>query len=97
MPDEQARTTQMHLLEFELELLQKTLDKFDNARFTIKNWAVTLTGALLALSVNAKKDFRIALVGSSSSRCLPTLSCFTCTCRLRSFHAPTASRLYWTR
>jgi hypothetical protein len=38
MPDEQARTTQMHLLEFELELLQKTLDKFDNARFTIKNW-----------------------------------------------------------
>jgi hypothetical protein len=62
MSDEPVRATQMHLLEFELDSLQKMLDKFDNSRFAIKNWAVTVTGALLALSVNAK-DFRIALVG----------------------------------
>jgi hypothetical protein len=62
MSDEPVRATQLHLLEFELESLEKMLDKFDNSRFQIKNWAVTVTGALLALSVNAK-DFRIALVG----------------------------------
>jgi uncharacterized membrane protein len=59
---ETARETQMHFLEFELGSLQKALDKFDGLRFQIKNWAVTVTAALLALSVNAK-DYRIALVG----------------------------------
>src|SRR5262249_51890331 len=62
MSDETVRARQIHLLEFELDSLQKALDKFDNSRFTIKNWAVTVTGALLALSVTAK-NFGIALVG----------------------------------
>ena len=52
----------MHLLEFESESLHQALDKFDNSRFAIKSWAVTSTGALLALSVNAR-NFGIALVG----------------------------------
>ena len=62
MSDETLRARQMHLLEFELDSLQKDLDKFDNSRFTIKSWAVTVTGALLALSVNAKNS-GIALIG----------------------------------
>ncbi len=62
MSDETVRARQIRLLELEFESLQKALDKFDNSRFMIKNWAVTVTGALLALSVNAK-NFGIALVG----------------------------------
>lgn len=62
MSDETVQQRQIRLLEFELESLQKALDKFDSSRFMIKNWAVTSTGALLALSVNAKNS-GIALVG----------------------------------
>ena len=62
MSDETLRARQIHLMEIEAESLHRALDKFDNSRFTIKNWAVTSTGALLALSVNAK-NAGIALVG----------------------------------
>jgi hypothetical protein len=62
MSDETLRARQIHLMEIEGESLHRALDKFDNSRFTIKNWAVTSTGALLALSVNAK-NAGIALVG----------------------------------
>ncbi len=48
--NESGRARMMHLLELEFEYLQKANDKFDVSRFTIKNWAVTTTGALLALS-----------------------------------------------
>lgn len=39
------------ILELDLEYLHRTIDKFDNQRFAIRNWAVTTTGALLAVSV----------------------------------------------
>lgn len=61
MSDETFQTRQIHLMEIEAESLHQALDKFDTSRFTIKNWAVTSTGALLALSVNAKNS-GIALV-----------------------------------
>jgi len=42
------------LLELDLEYLQRTIDKFDNQRFSIRSWTVTTGGALLALAVSAK-------------------------------------------
>ncbi len=60
--NESGRARMMHLLELEFEYLQKANDKFDVSRFTIKNWAVTTTGALLALSVTADSS-GLALLG----------------------------------
>ena len=60
--NETAQARQIRLLELEFEYLQKANDKYDNSRFTIKNWAVTVTAGILALSVNAK-NFGVALVG----------------------------------
>jgi hypothetical protein len=62
MPDETLQARQVRLMEIEAESLHQALDKFDNSRFTIKNWAVTSTGAILALSVNAKSA-GIGLIG----------------------------------
>lgn len=52
----------IRMLELDLEYLHKTIDKFDNQRFTIRNWSVTVGGALLALAVG-RKSFIIPLVG----------------------------------
>jgi hypothetical protein len=56
MPDETLQARQTRLMEIEAQSLHQALDKFDNSRFTIKNWAVTSAGALLALSVNARNS-----------------------------------------
>jgi len=50
------------LLELDLEYLHRTIDKFDNQRFAIKSWAVTTSGALLALAVSTRNS-AVALVG----------------------------------
>ncbi len=42
----------LHALD--LEYLNKTIDKFDAQRFSIRNWSVTATGALLAVAVSQK-------------------------------------------
>lgn len=42
------------LHELDLEYLNKTIDKFDAQRFSIRNWSVTATGALLAVAVSQK-------------------------------------------
>ncbi|MEV5720516.1 hypothetical protein AB0L41_42145 [Amycolatopsis mediterranei] len=44
----------VRMLELDLEYLQRTVDKFDNQRFTIRSWSITTSGALLALAVTAK-------------------------------------------
>jgi hypothetical protein len=44
----------VQMLELDLDYLQRTVDKFDNQRFTIRSWSVTASGALLALAVTAK-------------------------------------------
>jgi hypothetical protein len=52
----------VRLLELDLEYLHRTIDKFDNQRFTIKSWTVTTGGALLALAVSTK-NAGIPIVG----------------------------------
>jgi hypothetical protein len=44
-------------LELDLEYLHRTIDKFDNQRFTIRSWSITTSGALLALAVTAKNGW----------------------------------------
>lgn len=44
----------VRLLELDLEYLHRTIDKFDNQRFAIRNWTVTGSGALFALAVSAR-------------------------------------------
>ena len=44
----------VRLLELDLEYLHRTIDKFDNQRFSIRSWTVTMGGALLALAVSTK-------------------------------------------
>lgn len=44
----------VRLLELDLEYLHRTIDKFDNQRFSIRSWAVTTGGALLALAVSVR-------------------------------------------
>ncbi|MGW3959735.1 hypothetical protein ACWED2_07915 [Amycolatopsis sp. NPDC005003] len=61
MPDD-ANERIIRILELDLEYLQRTVDKFDNQRFTIRSWSVTTSGALLALAVTAKNGV-IAAVG----------------------------------
>jgi len=52
----------VRLLELDLEYLQRTIDKFDNQRFSIRSWTITTGGALLALAVGAKNS-GIPIVG----------------------------------
>ena len=44
----------VRLLELDLEYLHRTIDKFDNQRFSIRSWTVTTSGALLALAISAR-------------------------------------------
>src|SRR5689334_20927808 len=50
------------LLEIEFENLQRINDKFDGSRFLVKSWAVTTGGAVLALSVTARRP-ALAIIG----------------------------------
>lgn len=52
------------LLEIEFEHLQKINDKYDGSRFLVKNWAVTTGGAVLALSITAKRS-ELAVIGGA--------------------------------
>lgn len=47
----------VRVLELDLEYLHRTVDKFDNQRFTIRSWSITTSGALLALAVTAKNGW----------------------------------------
>jgi hypothetical protein len=52
----------VRLLELDLEYLHRTIDKFDNQRFAIRNWTVTAGGALLALAVSTR-NASVPIVG----------------------------------
>jgi hypothetical protein len=52
----------VRIFELDLEYLHRTIDKFDNQRFTIRNWAITTGGALVALAV-ASRNGLIPAVG----------------------------------
>ena len=52
----------LRLLEIDLESAQRSIDRFDTMRFTIKGWTVTTSGAVLAVSVAAKNPL-VSLVG----------------------------------
>jgi len=43
------------LLEVEYLRLQASIDKFDEQRFKIKGWSITVAGALAALAINTKQ------------------------------------------
>jgi hypothetical protein len=49
----------LRLLEIEFEKLQSAIDKFDEQRFKIKGWSITVAGALLALGVNGGNTWLI--------------------------------------
>jgi hypothetical protein len=58
--DDQARA--MDLLKLDYERVQAVIDKFDSQIFAIRNWAVTMTGALGALAVTVEEPL-VLLVG----------------------------------
>ena len=60
--DDRGANTQ-RLLELEYERLQASIDKFDDQRFHVKGWAITVAGALLALGFNAREPLVILAGG----------------------------------
>jgi hypothetical protein len=48
------------LLKFDYQVARSLIDKFENHIFVVRNWAVTTTGAIVAISLTA--DQRIVLV-----------------------------------
>ncbi|GIJ46581.1 hypothetical protein Val02_34670 [Virgisporangium aliadipatigenens] len=48
------RPALIDLLRLEYERLQSSNDKYDDQRFKIKGWAITVAGALFALGANTK-------------------------------------------
>jgi hypothetical protein len=58
--DEQARA--IELLKLDHEVVRTVIDKFDSQIFTIRNWAVTMTGAIAALAVTVEEPL-VLLVG----------------------------------
>ena len=62
MTSEPGRARVERLLEIEFDHLQRINDKYDGSRFSIKNWAVTTGGALVALSITAESP-GIASIG----------------------------------
>lgn len=42
----------LRLLEVEYQRLGTTIDKFDEQRFKVKGWTITVAGALVALGIN---------------------------------------------
>jgi hypothetical protein len=52
----------MDLLKLDYERVQAVIDKFDSQIFAIRNWAVTMTGALAALAVTVEEPL-VLLVG----------------------------------
>jgi uncharacterized membrane protein len=59
---EQMNDDVRRFLELDLEYLHRAIDKFDSQRFAIKNWAITTSGALLALAISSKKG-GVPLIG----------------------------------
>jgi hypothetical protein len=51
--DEQAGA--IGLLKLDHEVVRTVIDKFDSQIFTIRNWAVTMTGAIAALAVTVEE------------------------------------------
>ena len=58
--EEQAQA--IDLLKLDYEVARSVVDKFDSQLFTIRNWAVTTTGAIAALAVTVEQPF-VLLVG----------------------------------
>lgn len=52
LPSEHSELT-LRLLELEFKTLQAAIDKFDDQRFKIKGWSITVAGALAALGINS--------------------------------------------
>lgn len=52
------------LMQLEYETLRESIKRFDDQRFKIKGWAITLAGALLAVAVNSEK--RLGFVGAGT-------------------------------
>jgi hypothetical protein len=59
MCDEAQETRR--LLELEYQQVRAKIDRLDQARFTLKGWAITLTGALVALGVQAGNRWVVLL------------------------------------
>jgi non-ribosomal peptide synthetase component E (peptide arylation enzyme) len=52
------------LLELEYARLQESIDKFDDNRFKIKGWSITIAGALVALGVNTNEEVQLFIVAA---------------------------------
>jgi hypothetical protein len=55
---DQDRT--IDLLKFDYQVARSLIDKFENHVFIVRNWAITTTGAIVAISLSA--DQRLILV-----------------------------------
>ena len=55
---DQDRT--IDLLKFDYQVARSLIDKFENHVFVVRNWAVTTTGAIVAISLSA--DQRLVLL-----------------------------------
>ena len=44
------------LLKFDYQVARSLIDKFENHVFVVRNWAVTTTGAIVAISLSATSD-----------------------------------------
>lgn len=53
------------LMELEYETARTSIGNFDDQRFRIKGWAITVAGALLALAVSS--DHRLGVVASGAA------------------------------
>ena len=49
------------LLTLEYERLQASIDKFDDQRFKIRGWTVTVAGAFFAFGVNVQRPLLVAV------------------------------------
>jgi hypothetical protein len=58
--DDQVRV--LELLKLDHEVVRSVIDKFDSQIFTIRNWAVTMTGAIAALAITVEEPL-VLLVG----------------------------------
>lgn len=54
-------TETLRLLEVEYQRLQAGIDKFDEQRFKVKGWSITVAGALVALGINSKQVTLLAV------------------------------------
>jgi hypothetical protein len=61
--DKDMRDRTIDLLKLEYEVSRSLIDKLDSRLFIVRNWAITTTGAIVALSLTVDQP-RVLIVGA---------------------------------